>query len=162
MQDSALAIRKLAAEVGLHDVMHAGELARIFDGRGRRLRYLRRSGVSLDGFAELLYDRGITPERVDLHGVYELLDRSFDATGGLPVRAARKRGGRKAAVRQIENDAARAKRNRLRKSVCVECGAIGYSSAAVTLEHCGVPMQRVDRTFSEVMEQVAACEIAPF
>ncbi len=146
-----LAVRSLAASFGFHDPEYRGELARLFDGAGRRRRYLRTSGISLDAFGEVLYDRGITRERLTPDEVYHLLDRVFT-----PESKPRRKASKRTALAAIDAEAARAKRNRLRKSVCPTCGAIGYSSAAVQLEHCRTAMTRVDLTFHEVMQQTAA------
>ena len=164
LDNPAPAIRKLAAEAGLHDPEHRGELAQLFDGGGRTRRYLRRSGVSLDGFGELLWDRGITGRRLTPDEVFRLLSLSFDCRGAkLPNNpAGRRRRATRDVMPEIDKAAARAKRNRLRKSICSECGAIGYASAIVNLEHCAVRMLRVDPTFNEVMTQVAGASPAPF
>jgi hypothetical protein len=156
----APAVRSLAAEVGFYDPEHKGELARLFDGAGRKRRFLRRSGVTLDEFGELLWDRGILPERPTVVDVENLLATVFDGTAA--ARKAGKRPRKAETAAAIDTAAARAKRNRLRRAICENCGAIGYSSALVILEHCGRPMLRTDPTFSEVMQQTAGLDVVPF
>lgn len=153
-------VRALASEFGFHDPSCRGELATLFDGAGRRRKYLRRAGIDVDGFGELLWSRGIVAERPDVNGVLELLARVFDGTAA--PRKVRRRTSRRVALAGIDAEATRAKRNRLRKYVCA-CGAICYASSIVTPEHCGgIPMRRVDPLFAEVMTQTAGVDAVPF
>lgn len=157
MERTPLQIRSLAAEKGFHDPEYRGELAILFDGAGRKRRYLRKSGISLEEFGEILFDRGLTRERPTPDEVYHLLDRAFT-----PVAKRRKRRTSKRTVlSQIDRKAQRAKRNRMRKHVCDACGMIAYGSTVVLLDcgRCHVAMRRVDPTFSEVMQQACAMEV---
>jgi hypothetical protein len=73
--DSARAIRTLLSEFGLQiDPQYAGEVRRLFDNPGYRMRYQRASGLTVDRLGEMLWSRGITPRRLDCREVLDLLD----------------------------------------------------------------------------------------
>lgn len=164
-------VRSLLAETGLRiDPAYAGEVRRILDSPGLRRRYLRRNGPDLDTFAELLWSRGITGERIDIHGVLELLDSLR-----LGEKAAKSRGRRRCTRKDlagIELEAERAKNARNKKFICQECGKSRCNGAVSTCDViCGrcyresgaiVFLTRVEMTFTEVMNQTAAAECVPF
>jgi hypothetical protein len=171
-------VRTLAAEFGFHDPMHAGELAQLFDGAGRRRKYVRRSGLSLDAFAEIVWDRGLTPERLRIDEILELLSQAFDSTTATKRRqtsrgvtfSRKTRPSKRAIADSIDSQAERAKKMRMRKFVCDSCGMI-LRGAMLTADgrevrpacgHCdGRPLlTRVDPTFAEVMVQTLGLECA--
>jgi hypothetical protein len=150
-------IRSLAAQHGFHDPEHRGELAQIFDGRGRALRFLRSAGVSLDRFGEILADRGVTSRRLSPAEVADLLSATFDSR---PQAKVAKPPTASALLRAEEK--ARTMRNR--KFCCPECGQIARGTrnsvliCGVTYEMTGrvVTMLRVDPLPEEIAVIAAA------
>lgn len=112
--DSHRIIRSLAAQHGFHDAEHRGELATLFDGRGRSLRYLRPTGVSLETFGGILADRGVTSRRLTSAEVADLLSATFDSR---PTAKATKAPSR-AALSRAEQ---KARNMRSRLYMCPEC-----------------------------------------
>lgn len=155
-EDSHRIIRSLAAQHGFHDAEHRGELAQLFDGAGRRIRYLRPSGVSLDRFGELLVDRGVTSTRLGPAEVADLLAATFDSR---PVGKAAKVPSAKA----ISVAERKARNMRSRKYVCPAsgCGQI-IRGTRNTVVDCGlcrelygitVALVRVDPLPEEIAER---------
>jgi hypothetical protein len=157
-------VRSLLHEVGIRiDPDFPGEVRWLFDGnKGLRLRYQRRSGLTLDQFGELLWSRGITATRPDVNQVTEMLERFLRPAAHDGTRKPKRVRARKAVLTAVELEAERAKRNRLRKLVCEECGQIirGVVGTEADCRRCHAPFVRVDPTFNEVMNQTAAD--APF
>jgi predicted RNA-binding Zn-ribbon protein involved in translation (DUF1610 family) len=155
--DPHRAVRSLAAKVGFCDPEHRGELATVFDGRGRQIRYLRPNGVSLDAFGEILLDHGVTSLRLTPNEVLQLLGATFDSKGrSVPAR-------KEPSARAIMKAVAKAQRNRQMKFVCPECGQIARGSRNVLLD-CGlcwdmrsvtVRMVRADPLPGEIAVQLA-------
>ena len=150
------AVRSLAASVGFHDPAFPGELATLFDVPGRKLRFLRARGVTVDGFGELLVDRGLTPERLAVNDVLALLGTVFDGTSWGESRKAR------GSVAALEAAELKAKKNRMRKFEC-SCGQILRGTRASSAI-CGLCyemegeirfMRRVDPLPEEIREQSA-------
>ena len=154
--DAPRQVRAVAAQTGLNDPHYRGELATIFDGRGRSLRYLRPRGVSLDQFGELLADRGITGRRLNPVELCDLLTLAFDTTN--PPAKERKAPS----ARQVSDAEKRARSMRNRKFVCSdpECGQIARGTRGSSLI-CGICfslygrivfMVRVDPLPEEIIE----------
>ena len=102
--DAPRQVRAVAGLYGFHDPHYRGELATIFDGKGRSLRYLRPRGVSLDTFGEFLYDRGVTGRRLNPVELCDLLTMAFDSTNP-PVKV-RKAPSRKEVTEETDEDGA--------------------------------------------------------
>jgi hypothetical protein len=153
--DPHRAVRSLAALHGFNDPYHRGELAQVFDGAGRSLRFLRPTGVSLDRFGEILFDQGVTNRRMAPDDVWKLLSATFDSRGtSAPVRKAPSVRAREKAIRK-------AQKNRQFKFQCPEatCRQIARASRNTLLD-CGlcrevegrtVAMVRVEPTMEELM-----------
>ena len=127
--DPHRAIRSLAARHGFHDAHYAGELATLFDGPGRRLRFLRPKGVSLDAFGEILLDERVTTYRLAPDEIVQLLAATFDSRPSEPKR-------KEPSARAIRKAVAKAQRNRQMKFLC-QCGQIARASKN-TLLVCGL------------------------
>jgi len=178
-------IRAVLAEVGLHGTDYRAEVARLFDSAGLRMRYVRKSGVSIDAFAELIWSRGITLRRLDCTETLDLLEMVFS-----PAPKPSKRV--KATSKGIDTAETRARKMRLRKLVCDGCGQIARGTRKSELI-CGVchaavihdvarflgslgdnptaailagllsgvsGMRRVDPLPEEILEQAAGIEVA--
>ncbi len=148
-------VRSLASRLGFNDAEHAGELATVFDGVGRRIRYLRPNGVSLDAFGEILYDARVTNRRLAPDEVWTLLRDTFDSRPSAPP------APRRASARAQRSAIAKAQRSRSRKFSCGTCGQIARGTRN-TLLLCGVcfemsgavvRMVRTDPLPEELMEQ---------
>jgi hypothetical protein len=135
-----------------------GELRRLFENPGVRVRYCRRSGLSVDALAEMLWDRGFTTRRLLTIEVIDILEQLLAPA----VMAARRRRSA-GALTAIERDAQRAAKNRERKFQCPECHQIGRGSRASSFL-CGVcyemhqrivAMLRVDPLPEEILQQAA-------
>ena len=150
-------IRSLAAQHGFCDPEHRGELDIVFNGRGRSLRFLRRTGVSLDRFGELLADHGVTSRRLTPSEVADLLSATFDSR---PQAKVAKPPSRKALTRAEE----KARRNRSRRYECPHCFQPARGSRDTMLvcgrcyvrENLIVHMRRTDPLPEEIAAMAAA------
>ena len=125
-----------------------------------RKAYFARRGVSVDGFGELLLDRGYVSESPSERDVLELLELVLVRDPEIRrATAAEKRQE----LSQLDAEAIRARNNRLRKFTCTECGAIAYAARDTRIS-CGVDgaaLVRVSKTFDEVMNAIDYAEV-PF
>lgn len=147
----------------------AGELRWLFDGKagGIRRHYLRADGMTLETFAEWLFDQRFTFERIDLRQACDLLAELFTPAKRKPARA-------RIDVATLDRDATRAFKNRNRVYRCPECSRTRCNGAVKTCEVACVPcskrsgalvlLVRGEMTFTEVMTQqsAGAAESAPF
>lgn len=158
--ESHRTIRSLAAKHGFCDPYFRGELDQVFSGRGRSLRYLRRTGVSLDRFGELLADHGVTSRRLTPAEVADLLSATFDSR---PQAKVAKPPSKRALLRAE----VRAKKMRNRKFVCPTpgCGQIvrGSRNTRVDCTICremrglvGVVLVRTDPLPEEIAERMTS------
>lgn len=166
-------VRSLLHEVGLCiDPDFPGEVRWLFDGnKGLRLRYQRRSGLTLDQFGEMLWTRGIVTERPDVNQVTEMLERFLRPAEHDGTRKAKRTRATKRVLSELEREANRAKNARNKAFRCLECGRTRCNGAVSTCRvicgHCYeesgaiVFLTRTEKTFTEVLEQTAA-EAAPF
>lgn len=175
--------RLLAAAPLCLDPQYRGEVARLMDSKSRRSRFLRRDGMTVDQFGELLWSRGITSRRLDCREVLDLLDSALTVA---PRRLACKvtRG----AVSEMDAEAERLRHAKMRKVVCPECGAIQrgtrksaglsaehrnstvvcYGCTAIRLEAAGIPLsllvtyQRAEDLPEEILAGTATATAVPF
>lgn len=166
----AAQVRSLAAQYGFHDPHYRGELLQLFDGPGRRMRFLRPGGISLDAFGEVLCDRRVTGRRLLPDEVWQLLSLAFDQTADVKPSKVRP-VTKKAALTAIDAQAARAKNVRARKFQCPDCTNKCNGAASTCEVICGrcyrlygevIVMERCDPTFAEVMAQTAQADAVPF
>lgn len=150
-------IRSLAAKHGFCDPHFRGELDQVFSGKGRSIRYLRRTGVSLDRFGELLADHGVTSRRLTPAEVADLLSATFDSRPQAKVA----KPPSKAVLKRAEE---KARKMRNRKFACDRCHQIARASRNAALL-CGlcfvvdgviVPLKRVDPLPEEIAERMAS------
>lgn len=130
----ARATLALLGELGLcSDPRYRGEIARLFDGRKPRAagRY-RTTGVTIDGFAEALYDRGIVAERPGERETFDWLETCLTPA---PKTRGRRSGP---TARGIEAEIERARTVRARRYECDRCGQIlrGTRKTEVTCTRC--------------------------
>lgn len=160
--DAHRTIRSLAATHGFHDDEHRGELAQVFDGPGRRIRFLRRNGVSLDKFGEILVDQRVTSRRLTPAEVADLLSATFDSHPHA------KTAKSQPSMKTLSRAEAKARKMRSRKFACPECGQIVRGTRG-TIVDCGlcremygrtVTMVRVDPLPEEIAAMAAAAEYA--
>lgn len=147
----------------------AGELRWLFDGKagGIRRHYLRSDGMTLEAFAEWLFDSRFTFARIDLRQACDLLAELFTPAKRKPARA-------RIDAATLDREALRARNNRNRVYRCPECQRTRCNGAVRTCEVACVPcskrlgilveLQRGEMTFNEVMTQQTsgASESAPF
>jgi hypothetical protein len=126
---------------------YAGELRRLKENAGIRMRYFSRSGLSIDAIGEVLYSRGYLTERPTEREVLDLLDELFSTVTG-PVRTAEEIDGA-----ELENAFNKARRNRWRRWTCPSlCSSVraGSLDLRIRCESCGDLLTRCDPTASEV------------
>jgi hypothetical protein len=134
------------------DAAFAGEIDRLMDRRGIRLRYLRPAGLTVDAIGELLVDRRITDSRPTCREVLDMLELALTPAPIRPVRV-------KASLRAVDAAEGKARTNRLRKFACPSCSQIARGTRCSVLA-CGlcyemrgevIMLRRVDPLPEEVI-----------
>ena len=155
----APAVHALLKEFGLcMDEAFRGELTRLLDLPGHRRAYFRKRGLTIDGLAEMLWDRRITGRRLSTVEVLEVLELVMVNE---PTRKSRRRRASEA-VGDIERLARKATDNRQRKFQCERCGQIARGTRKSDLI-CGgcirAALSRVVVDLKGVMSERLAADI---
>jgi len=159
VDDPSTRIHALLREFGLClDFGFRGEIMRLLEVPGFRRAYFRKRGLTVDGLAEMLWDRRITGRRLSTAEVIDVLDLVLVVAGPRP-----RRRRRVEAVTEIEREAERAAKNRQRKFACPVCNQIARATRAADLL-CGkcysndgaiVSMRRVEPLPEEILIAVS-------
>ena len=76
--DSYEPVRRLLLRRGIAiDPMYRGEIRRLAENPGIRMRYMRSGGMLLDDIGEALWDAGFTYRRVDCNEALEIVEAAL-------------------------------------------------------------------------------------
>lgn len=139
------------------DPRFRGELTLHYENPGIRACYFSRNGATIDEFGELLLDRGYVTERPSERDVLELLDTMFRTFTRIRTSARSTETEANVNGRDADAELRKAMSNRQRAWNC-QCGASLIRSArlalALTCEHCGGRLFRLERTPAEILADV--------
>lgn len=171
--DNMSEVRMLAREVKLCvDPQFRGECARLREDPRIAKAFFSRNGVTIDGFGEALWDRGLVSVRPTCRETLDLLELIFVKEPQVK-RATAQEKRRELATMDVE--AKRAASNRQRQFRCDACGAIVYGAAKRAdgrpnrvacvwcTEEAGrvIEMTRYGKTMTEVLASIDYSEV-PF
>ena len=136
------------------DPAFRGECERLADNAGVKRAFFRKSGQTIDGLAESLWDAGLTAERLGTVETLDLLESLLGRSNQC------KRSPRTASKREALSAEQRARKMRLRKYQCPSCSQIvrGCRTTSVLCGICwgiegkAVELVRVDSTPEEILE----------
>jgi hypothetical protein len=142
------------------DPQYRAECARLADNKGTRLRYFRRSGLTIDGIGESLWEAGFTLARPTANEVLDLLETVLRPN----AQRSKGRSVKTADAAMVAEDRARSTRNR--KFECPRCHQIARGTRSSDLL-CGrcyatdgdiVQLVRVDPLPEEILLSALAID----
>lgn len=154
----------------LHLAPGALSETRYHDSKTIEIRYVRKGGLTLDGFGELVHSRGIVAQRPDLNEAAEIMERVFSTRlDNLAVAKAKAERHRVETLKiaaqvtaEAETKVQKRRTTRQRRFHCAECGQIIYAAADSLLNStcCGMAWVRDTPTVSEILQSVLEAEDA--
>ena len=136
------------------DPRFLGELQTYHAVGNIRASYFRRNGLTVDGFGEMLLDRGFVATRPTEREVLDLLDRIFTSGKGEQVTGDVTEDD---IARATEQELSRARTNRHRAYSCA-CGKSSLRSPRLdlllTCGYCNGRVVRTERTVAEIQHDI--------